>query len=543
VKVIAAIEADLHRSPIGTASRLRDDLIGCPVLRRTVRRVRRARRVDSVHVVTDPDQRDAVADVLQGLDAVIETHGAGAPSWQDRVRRARKWSLDSWRGGVGGLCGFDEQIHAGALAALGRRDQADVVASIPAAAVLVDPSLLDAMIDHFEIQAADTRLVFCQAMPGLAALLAQPEILEELHRAGHPPGALLTYIPDNPQPDLTTRPCCYIVPGIVAETSGRILADTRRGMELLTEILAHEREDTLSAERICRFVAERCTAHLDRLPREVELELTVEDPLPDTLLRPRGSRVPRRGPIPVALVRRIAHELGQYDDSLMLLGGFGEPLLHPNLAEVLAACREGGVFGLAVRTNGLAMRDDVIDLLIDHDVDVINVTIDAHSAETYRALNRVDGFEQVRANVEALLSRRRERQRGPLVVPELAKVRGTLPEQEAFFDHWLRRVGWANIVSPSHYAHQLPEQAVMNLAPPRRSRCGRLWSRATVLADGTVVTCDQDYAARQPVGHVGTESLEAIWTGPRLAAVRSAHTNRTWGELPLCAACDEWHRP
>ncbi len=544
MKVIAAIEADLDQSPLGTTARLSDDLAGRTVLRRTVDRVRRCRQLASVHVITSPEQRDRVAGLLDGVDAAIETQPYGPPVWQERVRRARKWALASWRGGIGGLCAFDESIHCGVLGALGQRERADAVASIPAAAVLLDPDLLDAMIEHFDSLVGDYRVVFSQAPPGLSGVLGRPALLDELYQAGHPPGAVLAYIPDNPQLDFTTRPCCYAVPNAVLETPARYLADTDRGIELLTELLTAENEDDLTAERICRFVADRRADYLDRLPREVEIELTTNDQLSETTLRPRGRRVPSRGPIAVDLFAKAAEELTGYDDALLVLGGFGEPLLHPGLPQILAACRRAGVFGLTVRTNGLDMQGDVIDLLIEHDVDVVNVTIDAHSAETYRALHNADGFDQVVANVEVLRARIAERQcAGPLIVPEMTKLRATLPEQEAFFDEWVRRVGWANVISPSHYAGELPDQSVMNMAPPHRSRCARLWSRLMILADGTAVTCDQDFAARQPVGDLATESVESIWTGPKLAAIRAAHKDANLADHPLCPACDEWHRP
>jgi hypothetical protein len=544
MKVIAAIEADTDQSPLGTASRLGDDLAGCAVLRRTVQRVQRCHRLASVHVITRPDQQHRVAGLLNGLDASIETHAHGPPPWQDRVRRARKWSLASWRGGIGGLHAFDESIHAGVLAALGQREQADAIASIHAAAPLIDPDLLDAMVEHLGSIGEDYRVVFCQAPPGLSALLARPAFLDDLYRAGQPPGLAFAYLPDKPQLDFTSRPCCYGVPNTVVQTTTRALADTDRGMALLAELLDNENEDSLTAEQTCILIADRRRDHVDRLPNEVELELTTDDQLSETVLRPRGSHVPTRGPIPVHLVSRIAEELAQYDDSLLVLGGFGEPLMHPTLPEILAACRKAGIFGLAVRTNGLAMQDGMIDLLIEHNVDVVNVTIDAHSPETYRTLHNTDAFDRVVANIEALRDRIIERRcGGPLIVPEMAKLRITLPEQEAFFDDWIRRVGWANVVSPSHYAGHLPDQSVMKMAPPQRMRCGRLWSRLMILADGTAVTCDQDVAARQPVGQIAAEAIEAIWTGPTLDAIRSAHQADELADLPLCPACDEWHRP
>lgn len=544
MKVIAAIEVDLKEGPLGNPSRLADELRGTPILRRTIERVRRARRVDSIHVITSPDQRSAVEQLVAGADVMVESHDAGPPPWQDRVRCSRKWAMTCWRGGVAGLCAFDEAIHTGVLAGLGRRDSADIVVSVPAAAVLLDPAILDAMIEHFETIRSDTRLVFAQAPSGLTAYMAKPDLFEEVFRTGHPPGAILTYIPGNPQLDFTTRPCCYAVPGAVVETSARVLADTRRGVELIETLLDHADEPDLTAERICRIIRAHRPRHIDELPKEVELELTAEDQLVDTTVRPRGDRMPQRGPISVEMVGKLARELSAYDDSLVMLGGFGEPLLHPELPAVLDTLRKAGVFGIALRTNGLALEGDVLDLLIDQRVDVVNVTVDAHSAATYQQLNGLDAFDRVVANVQALRERIIRRDvGGPVIVPEMAKVAETLAEQEPFFDDWIRAVGWANIVSPSHHARRLPDRRLMNLAPPKRWPCGRLWSRAMVLADGMVVTCDQDFAAEQPVGDLNQGTLSAIWTGERLSAYRCAHEAGDFGELPLCSACEEWHRP
>lgn len=544
MKIIAAIEVDLKLSPLGTASRLADDLAGTSVLGRTLDRLGRCTKLASIHVVTGTEQRDAVAELVGDRNVEIEAHEYGPPTWQEAVGRGRKWSLDSWRGGIGGLCAFDESCNAGVLSALTKREQADAVASVPAAAALIDPALVDAMIEHFETIGEDYRLVFSQAPPGVSAMLARPIFLDDLHKVTQPAGRALTYNPDAPQLDFTSKPCCYSVPNVVIETPVRLLADTHRGIALIEELLADHAPDELTAERVGALAAERRTRHLDRLPHEVEIELTTDDQLPGTTIRPRGDRVPKRGPIALDSVRRLAEELAGLDDSLVVLGGFGEPLLHPEFEDVLAACRQAGIFGLAVRTNGLAMSSDVIDLLIDHNVDIVSVTIDAHTADSYREINGMDGFEQVDANVRALQARVIERSSaGPLIVPEMTKIRMTIPEQEAFFDDWIRRTGWANVVSPPHYAGQMPDQAVMNMAPPQRSRCGRLWSRLVVLADGAAVTCDQDFAAGQPVGNTESESIEAIWTGPTLAAIREAHVEVNLSDLPLCPACDEWDRP
>jgi len=546
MKIIAVIEADTQRSPLGTPSRLAEELAGRCVLKRTVERVLACRRLDGVFVVTPAEQRSTVADLLDGADVPIETHAAGAPPWQELVRCSRKWALDGWRGGIGGTCVFDEHIHCAVLGALAARENADAVASIPAAAAVLDSELLEAMADHARNTASQVLLTFAQTAPGLSILIAQTKLLDELTRAGVPPGRALAFDPNDPKDDPTIRPCCYKVPTVVSHAGGRLLADTHRSVERIASLLEDLGDEpaSLRAERVSRWLLERRDQPSPHLPRELELELTTQDELAGTTLRPRGSAVGARGPIELSLIERLACEMARYDDSRIVLGGFGEPLRHPQFAAVVAACRRAGIFGLAVRTNGIGLDGPALEALLDHKVDVVIVTIDAASPEGYRRVHGVDAYEQVCANIARLDEQRRQRgQPQPLIVPEMVKTRTTLREMEAFFDMWMRRAGWANIVGYSDHAGQLEDRAVMNMAPPVRRPCLRIMTRALVLADGRLVPCDQDFAGRHAVGTVQDHSLAELWTGPAMERLRASHRAGRWEGLALCPACKEWHRP
>jgi hypothetical protein len=116
-------------------------------------------------------------------------------------------------------------------------------------------------------------------------------------------------------------------------------------------------------------------------------------------------------------------------------------------------------------------------------------------------------------------------------------------EMEAFYDHWMNVVGSAVIVGPSHHAGRFPDRAVMNMAPPTRTPCRRILSRMTVLADGSVPVCDQDFAGRHIIGSAASNSLAELWTSPGMESVRQSHRSGEFDGMPLCPACDEWHRP
>jgi hypothetical protein len=116
-------------------------------------------------------------------------------------------------------------------------------------------------------------------------------------------------------------------------------------------------------------------------------------------------------------------------------------------------------------------------------------------------------------------------------------------ELEAFYDTWLVRAGAAVIAGPSHYAGQWPDHAVMNMAPPARFACNRIAYRATILSDGRMTVCDQDFRGAHALGNVHERTIADLWSGAFMQDLRAAHASGVYDRFPLCPRCDEWHRP
>jgi hypothetical protein len=479
---------------------------------------------------------------VDGLKATLQPVDAGDPPYRRLIRTARKWSLNGWRGGMGGSSVLDEYGHSGVVAAIAKQASAEVVWVGSGAAAVVDPGLIDAMVEHYTTRAREMRMTFAPVVPGLVGTVFQASLLEELSKQSIPPGWLLAYKPDAPQVDLAFKDCCYPSPRTMRHAAGRLIADTRRSTERVVDLLAEYPDP--DGEAAGQWLIDRAKSHVPSLPCEVEIELTTEDQLPDTPLRPRGDRVPKRDPIDPKIVARLARELAAYDDSLIVLGGFGEPLLHPQFDEICRILLEAGVFGVAVRTNGLGLDEPTIETLIRCRVDVVNVLIDAWNDETYRQLNPGKELSAVTAAIDRLTeARAAARQVEPLIVPQITKSKETVGDLDEFFDGWVRKLGWANVEGFSHYAGQLEDHGLMDMSPPTRRPCRRVRSRCMILADGRMTLCDQDFAGQTAVGSLVESSLSDLWHSQTMDDAREHHDRGRYDALPLCGACCEWHRP
>ncbi|MCH8967768.1 MAG: SPASM domain-containing protein [Planctomycetes bacterium] len=543
MNVVGVIQADLKTSPLGTASRLSEDLCGVPVLTRTVRRAHAARRLDTLVVVCPEEQYEQVCALVDADGVEVRKFDGSDYVAAKAVRVARKWSIESWRGGMGNSCFFDEHTHPALCLTIAAQTGADAIVSIAAGAPLIDPQMIDDIIDHFENESENTKLVFAQSPPGLSPALFSPVLLEEVIKVGMSPGWVNSYRPDQPQRDMINVPACFRPPMAIQAASGRLTSDTRRGFELLQRLAGDTNGDG-SAGAICRKLMSIREHESASLPREVQVELTTEDQLSGTILRPRGDVVGRRGPLNLDILARLLENLCQYDDSLIVLGGFGEPLLHPDFEKALQLCREANVFGLAVRTNGMAMNEDVARAICDNGVDVVQVLLDANDAEGYHRVHGVDAWDDVVKNMDVLNQLRQSRtQVNPIIAASLTKSRETIGTMEAFYDRWLSFSGWAVVEGYSHHAGLLEDRRVMSMAPPQRRPCRQLRERCTVLADGRVVGCDQDFQAQYVLGDLNRQSLTEIWQGRQLNALREAHRAGAYSLHPMCEKCDEWHRP
>jgi len=555
MKVIAAIHADFEQSPIGTQSRLAADLCGIAVLTRTLTRVQAVAGLHSVHLLVPSAQKAQLEPLLHGLQVRVHAGDWQPPAHQQLVTTGRKWALDNWRGGVGGMCAFDESIHPAVLCRLAAELGADGVMVVPAHAVLFNPPIAEKMLERFQRVHEDLKLVFAQSPPGLTGIILATDLLADFAKTGYPPGTLLAYSPAEPRADLVGKECCLQTPTEVASVAGRLLADTAESFATCEAILkALDPGGIDDPVAVCRFLAAYRQDRVPPLPAEVEVELTTQDPLPETKLRPRGHRVPSRGPLDLQLLGRLARQLAERDDARIVLAGFGDPLCHPQWQEAVAAVKQAGLYGVSIHTTGPGLAKVGPEAILAAAPDLLVVWLDAAGPDVYRQVHGRDGYEQAAAAVLAVeQARRQRRQVQPLVVPAMTKATINAADLEKFFDSWIKEVGSCYIEGYSDRAGQVESLQIASMAPPARTRCSRLRSRLLVLADGRAVSCDQDFKALQVVGDSTRQSLREIWLGEPMQRLREfIPAAQTGGEvdkgspdgLPvLCQRCDEWARP
>jgi len=512
-----------------------------PVLAWTLERLSRARHIGSMAVLCWEDQ-------LEHVTPLAEEHGAYVLSKDPRVivpalesiTAARNWS-DGWRGGLLSTCDFDLGFHAPWVKEISTELSSDAVVLVDPSAGLVDPDLVDQIIEH-ATEHENVQICFTQAAPGLAGVLLKPSLIDQLAAARTHAGKLLAYVPDQPVRDPISGDGCVPVPARVARTARSYKLDSDRQIARIAEASVSLNGELIGSGAEALLHRLSWSGEVDPLPREIVLELTTRR-ASTPIFSPLHRGLIERQPMNAALATTLFEQLAQADDARVTLAGVGDPLFNPEVFAVIRAAREAGVRAVHVETDLLVSDTPLVDQLVDSHIDVVSVHLPGLSQQTYRDVMGIDGYATVLENIRRFATRRHERGRGvPLLVPVFTKLRQNLAEMEAWYDQWLKALGCAVIVGPSDHAGLIPDVAAADMSPPVRRACARLASRMTILSDGRAVSCEQDALGRQSIGNVRDESLAVIWNNG-MRKVRDAHGCGQFAANPVCAGCREWHRP
>lgn len=246
------------------------------------------------------------------------------------------------------------------------------------------------------------------------------------------------------------------------------------------------------------------------------------------------------GTMPPEDFRRIAEKL-RGETSYLYLHVLGEPLLHPQLKELLAIAGELG-FRVCLVTNGTLLHKRREELLAAKSLHKVSVSL--HSFEGNGGAGDLPAYLQqvwevclplsergvlcalrlwnegtaprLNGAVEAFLSQRIGRD-----VESLPRdARGNRTLQPNLFLERAERFGWPDLNAPESGANF----------------CHGFTRQLAVLWDGTVTPCCLDSEGDIPLGNLLSQPLEEILQGERAAAMAAGFAARKPTE-ELCRRC------
>jgi len=198
------------------------------------------------------------------------------------------------------------------------------------------------------------------------------------------------------------------------------------------------------------------------------------------------------------------------DDAVVTLAGAGDPLLHEDIAAIVAHAKDAGVAGVHVRTDLLIDDDAVTKAVLDAGCDILSVDLLAHAAQTYEQLTGVNRFEEVQTRILTLLQSAECVGGLPArwIVPRITRCDAVYTEIEPFFDEWIMRAGWA-VIDP--LPTPAPRERIEPLPMPALAQLRDARERLVIRCDGGCLAQTQDGTDASVIGDITREPLDALW--------------------------------
>jgi MoaA/NifB/PqqE/SkfB family radical SAM enzyme len=218
----------------------------------------------------------------------------------------------------------------------------------------------------------------------------------------------------------------------------------------------------------------------------------------------------------------------------ILMFAVGEPLLHPELPDLLraAAARTNR---LSLSTNAVALnrRPELAERIMGSGVNHFHISADGFDAESYERVRKGARFEDLLACMAMFKNTRDLRNPSLPIEVQYCLVRehglDDLAKALDVFEPYADLVVFKPMNNQGHTSiRNRPDQQILGKPFFRDAPvpCPLLWYGPTVLWDGRVSACCRDYDGSFVMGDLHHQSLPEIWHGAAFRTLRKDHQHR-----------------
>jgi radical SAM protein with 4Fe4S-binding SPASM domain len=217
--------------------------------------------------------------------------------------------------------------------------------------------------------------------------------------------------------------------------------------------------------------------------------------------------------------------------------GAGEPLMNPQIFDMIAYCTQMGVPSL-ISTNATMLSEKYSRRLIEAGLNQIIFAFDGATRETYETYRRGAKFDQVYKNILTFLRVKKEMRSKIFCIIQAVALKENLSEIPEIVRMW-RCEGIDEVRVKNDEVHD--EGSAIPGNRKRRSslkrHCYHLWRGPMYIHnDGTFFPCCYSYPY-EPIGNIKKNSITEIWNSEKIVQMREAHLRGEAGKYEVCANC------
>lgn len=273
-----------------------------------------------------------------------------------------------------------------------------------------------------------------------------------------------------------------------------------------------------------------------------------------------AANVDKRSPqfLDLKSFKSAVADLSELRDSRWVFSGAGEPLKHPDIAEMVKTVSK---FNSMLITSLMIPPSEGFPMGA---LDQIRISIDSLEAEGFAVSRPGCNWQNIESFIAAAGSlKKASPDHFPEVGVTLLRHANSEARQQAFLNYWkqvvkpvfkdnffkwpfdasVEPVQWYQILGESELASEKGRTARVDFTPVKRRVCRHAILSTTILADGRVTICPFDYSGQFSMGSLREKSLGEIWQSDCYRSFRAGHLDKNWSHDLPCAKCRDWYHP
>jgi len=227
----------------------------------------------------------------------------------------------------------------------------------------------------------------------------------------------------------------------------------------------------------------------------------------------------------------------------VILHGYGEPLVDKNIVDRVQACTNRGIptYFSCVPANISVKRAESV---MQAGLSVLKFSIDSLTDEDQQKIRgKHNNFEKAYRTMLDVIEMRDRKGYKTIIVPTMIALKEDDDAREMhrrFMDMWKGYDVFAYVKSQDNRWYFEADERLKNRSHYQQQYCEYPWTSMTVMADGSVVPCTQDYNCEMAMGNIAENTLEEIWNGENYRNLRHWHATGNFPSDHKCVArCDQ----
>ena len=218
--------------------------------------------------------------------------------------------------------------------------------------------------------------------------------------------------------------------------------------------------------------------------------------------------------------------------------GLGEPLLNPEIVEMIYKCKEHG-FPTTIYTNATLLSPEFSAALLNAGLSGIIFSFDGATEKTYEYYRSGADFNEAKKNILSFLKIKKATGSNVFIEIQMVILKRNFEEIKSFFDMWSIRGVNSIRIKNDHMCVSGESNIEKNSFIPKKKDgfCVMPWrGPATIDVNGNVYPCCVKSQYNLVLGNIFSKSIEDLWGSNLINKLRNDFSNKK-AKLSTCQLC------